>query len=375
MKNKNLSIINTTLNNLAFIFLYLLIFASILSLIFQVFIGYKTYANSNRNLGIKKATTQLGVLDLIPIATNVLGSPTVDLKGQSQGRTNFLLLGEDPENKLLDTIIIVSYFYKEKKITSINIPRDFYVSTPDISGEKINGIVAVIDKYKQKTGLEYFIKLLESELQIDINYYAKINVNGLRKVVDLIDGVEIDIKCSFTDYEFPTDGYTGYIKPAPSFKKGIEKMNGTRASIYARSRKSLDCNEGSDFARSRRQSEVISAVVKKIKDKNIFENSLKINDYLNVINSNLETNLTSTELYSFYKQLENTDLNSNYLSYNLSTESPFLCETRSKGGQYIITYGKGRDCGSFIAGSKGTNVYKNMFRKLMQNILNEAKPS
>ena len=64
------------------------------------------------------------------------------IKGEAEGRTNFFVIGLDPDNGATDTMIIVSYFHKLKKVAAINIPRDFYVTETSNTG-KINSIYPV----------------------------------------------------------------------------------------------------------------------------------------------------------------------------------------------------------------------------------------
>jgi LCP family protein required for cell wall assembly len=350
---------------------YFFIFGLIMIFIAQGLVFYRVNAGS-KTIGVKDS--KIGLFDLIPIASDLITGSNVKLKGEEVGRTNFLVLGKDPEAGLTDTIIILSYFHSSKELSSINIPRDFYVTTPDIAGEKINGVISVIERYKKNTsGINYLKSFLEQEFAINIDYYASINLQGLVEAVDLVGGIDINIACTFTDYEYPNKNYQGFLRPAPTFRQGKETMNGERAVIYARSRKSLDCNEGSDFARSRRQSEVIKAILNKIQSTGLFENTSKINDYLSVVNKNLETNLTLGEISSLANKTKDINFSLDYNHYNLSTESKYLCDTRSTSGSYIIAYGDENNCGKFIAGNKIANIYRSGLRSVIQNLNSEAK--
>lgn len=361
--------------------LYLVIISLSVLIVAQLFVGYKIWSQnkSSQNSVLANGTgLNLQLLDLIPVATDAVIGNKVVLKGQETARTNFLLLGEDPEAGLTDTIMIVSYFHNLGTIASINIPRDFYIANADIAGEKINGVANVIDVANKnntfdKTGIGYLTELIEKEFAINIDYNLKVNIDGLQQAIDLVGGIEINVACTFTDYQYPEKNYNGYLTPAPTFKKGIEKMNGDRAVIYSRSRKSLDCNEGTDFARSRRQSEVIQALMLKIKKDGIFQNSTKINDYLKVINTNLATNLSLPEITTLGLLLKDVDISKNYNHYNLSTENTYLCSTTSNIGSYVIVYGDENNCGLYIPGANSSNIYKTGLRNIIKNLSSEAK--
>ncbi len=294
------------------------------------------------------------------------------IKGESEDRTNFFVVGLDPDNGASDTMIIVSYFHKLKKVAAVNIPRDFYVTETSNTG-KINAIYPVYRNLKQldpKTSAEKLVKFVEDEFKLPLHYWATINVNGLRQVIDQLGGVDVKIDTEFTDYTFPTDGYTSYIKPAPNFKAGTEKMDGFRASIFARSRHA-DGSEGGDFARSRRQNIVIAAILAKIKTNNIWGNIGNISGYLKVLGDNVQTNMSPEEMISAGQLLKDINPQEDYYKGVWQTGNGFLCgfENRS----YYIGYGVEGNCGKFIAGSKTPNKYRTLAQDYIIDLLAKAK--
>ena len=360
----------------------ILILFSLVFMGFSAFSGYKIIAKGGYESKLNETGNgNYNFLDFIPAATNAATGNLVELSGQKEGRINTLVLGRDPEGGLTDTIMILSYFVQEKKMVTVNIPRDFYVSNSDIVGEKINGIVTIMgsalgdDGTNDVAGIEYFVKFLQKEFDIIINYWASINVGGLRSVIDLIGGVEIDVQCSFTDYTFPADNYQGYISPAPVFTKGIMKMDGITASIYARSRYSQSCNEGSDFARSKRQSIVIQAALLKIKNANLTDNLFKVNDYLKILNQNFKTNMTNDEIVASAFLFKSFEPSQNYYKLIWETGNGFLCDSQSSAGSYIISYGIAGDCGYLYGGSMKSNIYKTKAQLFFKNMLKNGQIS
>ena len=294
------------------------------------------------------------------------------IKGELEDRTNFFVVGLDPDNGASDTMIIVSYFHKLKKVAAVNIPRDFYVTETSNTG-KINSIYPVYRNLKQldpKTSAEKLVKFVEDEFKLPLHYWATINVNGLRQVIDQLGGVDVKIDTEFTDYTFPTDGYTSYIKPAPNFKVGIEKMDGFRASIFARSRHA-DGSEGGDFARSRRQNIVIAAILAKIKTNNIWGNIGNISGYLKVLGDNVQTNMSPEEMISAGQLLKDINPQEDYYKGVWQTGNGFMCGFENKG--YYIGYGVEGNCGKFIAGSKTSNKYRTLAQDYLINLLAKAK--
>lgn len=324
---------------------------------------------------IKDSNTQFDIWNFIPGAAGLITGTKTSLKGQDTGRTNILVIGTDPNNGLTDTIMLASYFFDQKKLVTVNIPRDLYVSIPGFATEKINAVYPLARAQKPSDlnyGADFLAKFLASEFDLNIDYWMVTNVDGLRQMVDLVGGVEVDVESSFTDYQFPTDGYTGYVTPAPSFEQGINKMNGIRASIYARSRYGGG-SEGSDFSRSRRQSIIIEALLKKIKDQDLASNITKVNSYLNIINKNVRTNMKAEEMLSLADQLKEFDLSSSFLRTIWFSGNGFLCSPVDTGQGYIITYGDSSNCGNILPGNKRDSIYRTQAREFISNILIEGQ--
>ena len=95
------------------------------------------------------------------------------------------------------------------------------------------------------------IATIEDLLDIDINYYVRVNFSTLIDVVDTIDGIDVYSDRTFTPY---TDrSYT--------IKKGMNHMTGKMALAYSRERYSYE--EG-DKHRVQNQQDVITAIIKKL---------------------------------------------------------------------------------------------------------------
>jgi LCP family protein required for cell wall assembly len=293
--------------------------------------------------------------------------PNAPLKGESEGRTNFLIMGLDsPQNGLTDTIILVSYFHAEKKIVSLNIPRDFWVNYKK-QEFKINELFSNAETTKPKSGANELSNFLSKEFDLPIHYWAYTNFDGIKKIVTEIGDLEINVENGFTDCEFPNKDYSGVI-PCQNFKAGLQKMNGERSLIYARSRKG-DNNEGSDFARSKRQSTVIQAILQKIKNQNLVDNITKLNGLFGVLGANFRTNINPAEIKTLSSLSKEIDLKANYLKVSWFVGNEILCdETRPNTGYYIFY------CDGEIAGANSipsTSAIK--ARKVVRNLLQEAQ--
>lgn len=217
-----------------------------------------------------------------------------ELKKDSTGSyTAALLVGIDRRNERsslrnTDTMIIAVYNYKTADTIMLSVPRDLYVEVP---GEgwysKVNGIYAIGEDKEADKGLKYLEATLEGLTGIEIQYYAMIDLVGFKEVIDTVGGVTVNVENSFTDYQYPTEDSTKPMYEVVSFEEGPQVMDGETALKYARSRKSPDNNEGSDFARARRQQNVITAVKEKVLSSETLLNPAKILGIIDAIKANL----------------------------------------------------------------------------------------
>ncbi len=270
------------------------------------------------------------------------------IAGEESGRTNFLLVGRDATGVgLTDTIMILSYYHEEEKLVSVNIPRDFYVND-GFGSHKINSVVPFAEGRNSGSGTQFLADFLSDEFEIPIHYWASIDFKGVEEMVDTIGGIEVDVPNGFVDYEYPAPNFAGFLRPAPEFETGKQTMDGQTALIYARSRKGTN-GEGSDFARSKRQSIVIESILTTVKGQNVLGNITKINAYLDIVSDNLSTNMTLSEIGSLATILKDSDsIEGNFHRAVWDTQNGFLCPSTSLDGGYIIIY-----CDGGVAGRGG----------------------
>lgn len=182
---------------------------------------------------------------------------------------SFLLLGVDQRGNAAgrsDTIIVVTVDPASGKSKMLSIPRDLKTEiVGNGSNDKINHAYAF-------GGPEMAIDTVENLLDIRIDYFAEINLDGFTDLVDAVDGVRVTNDIDFSVYEL-------------QFPKGSLDLNGEEALAYARMRH--DDPRG-DFGRQIRQRQVVQAVA----DKLTADFSLsRFNDVLGVLGENVKTNV------------------------------------------------------------------------------------
>jgi LCP family protein required for cell wall assembly len=273
---------------------------TITGILFAVFLAYGGYLVYKTY----KAGKQIG-FNLNP--SDVISQELATLKKDSSGKyTNALVLGVDTRetNNLLntDTIILVSYNHETHDVIMMSIPRDFHVQiNPEVYWfNRINSVYPTYEAKGEGKGLPRLQEIVTEITGKEIQYYAMINFKGFVELIDSLGGINVNVENSFTDYRFPTE--PGY--KTVSFEAGPQHMDGQTALEYARSRHSLDNNEGSDFARAKRQQKVIEAVIDKIISNSLLDPQSVMNLF-NVIQDNVKiSEFTLKDIEAGVKELK-----------------------------------------------------------------------
>ncbi len=231
-----------------------------------------------------------------------------ELKKDTSGMyTNVLLVGVDSrESNYIsntDTIIIGSYNHQTKDITMISIPRDFYVITnPQTKWvNRINTVYAAAEIENEGSGFPALISTVQEVTNLEIQYYAMVDFKAFVEIVDALGGLSINVENSFVDYEYPIGNKWKTVK----FTAGPQIMDGETALEYSRSRHSLQNNEGSDYARARRQQKVIVAIQEKISQSDTFKDPKAIMGILSSLVNNIKVSeFTITDIQAGLNILE-----------------------------------------------------------------------
>ncbi|WP_106496421.1 LCP family glycopolymer transferase [Lentibacillus sp. Marseille-P4043] len=187
---------------------------------------------------------------------------------------NILLLGVDKragDRGRSDALMVLSMEPKKDKMKLISIPRD---TRAEIVGkgreDKINHAYAY-------GGTDMSIATVENFLNVELDYYVEMNMEGLSKMVDAVGGITVNNELEWYD--------EGYYKKGYHYEKGKITLDGPQAMGYVRMRH-LDPN--GDFGRTKRQRQVIEAII----DKGASIASVnKIDDMIDVLGNNMATNL------------------------------------------------------------------------------------
>ena len=191
-----------------------------------------------------------------------------------------VLLGQS-EN-LTDTIMIAEYDPQEQQASILSIPRDTFIGydkTKATAWDKINAVY--------QTGPENVLKEINELTGLDIKYYLKVDTKAFKVLVDEIGGVKFDVPI---DMKYDDNRQNLHI----NLKAGEQLLDGDKAEQLVRFRHN---NDGTtypaeygmeDEGRMRTQREFLTALAKQtLKVENIF----KINDFIDIANEYVETNI------------------------------------------------------------------------------------
>ncbi|NHM29989.1 LCP family protein [Neobacillus terrae] len=192
---------------------------------------------------------------------------------------SILLVGVDErkgDSGRTDSMIIATINPETKSTKLLSIPRDTRTKLVNNSNSKKDRISKINAAYAYG-GIEETIDTVENFLNIPIDYYAQINMEGFKDIVNAVGGIDVNNK-----YKFELDGVT--------LKPGEQHLNGEKALQYARMRHQDPLG---DFGRQERQKEVIIKVVDKGKKFNSLVHYKKI---LNALEDNIKTNLSLDDM-------------------------------------------------------------------------------
>lgn len=229
------------------------------------------------------------------------------LKGTDRDRVNLLVLGEGGEGHegahLTDTMLFVSIRPSDKQVGILSIPRDLWIRSADGGLTRINNINAFAENKQAGSGGEAARLAVAQVLDQPIDYYVRLDFAAFKTLIDDVGGVTVNVTQSFVDEAYPTDNN---LYQTIRFAAGWQTMNGDRALMYVRSRHGSN-GEGSDFARSRRQQEVIAALKDKLLSFDTLLNPSRLASVLETLQAHVVTNLELWEVAKLAQLAKDVD--------------------------------------------------------------------
>lgn len=139
-----------------------------------------------------------------------------------------------------DVNLVVSVNPTKGKVLITTIPRDSYVNIPNKGMDKLT--------HAGLFGVDSSIQTIESLLNINIDYYGKVNFTTLTELIDVLGGIDVENPRAFS-----AGGY--------NFVEGTNHLDGKASLVFARDR--YHQAEG-DFDRGKNHTRIITAIINKM---------------------------------------------------------------------------------------------------------------
>jgi LCP family protein required for cell wall assembly len=226
-------------------------------------------------------------------------------RDKSKLRENAVSISNDPVSILLlgvenyssggtggrsDTLMVATFNPEDQTMKLLSIPRDTRVEIPDEGEDKINHSFS-------KGGKELTIETVEDFLDIPIDYYATVNFDGFKNIVDIVGGITVDVPFDFVQNS--DDPKAEKLE----FYEGPMELDGRYALAYARMRKA---DPTQDIGRNERQQEVVKAIINEIASAGTL---FKVDKLTDEVGKNVETNMKVSELLGFYQKYSDFSTN------------------------------------------------------------------
>lgn len=257
-------------------------------------------------LAVVLALLAAGLLYIAPVSLLNIENEGMELSltdGLPTSHVNILLLGLDfldEGQQRSDAMMIASIGKAGMKLTSVM--RDTMVEIPGHGRHKLNSAYSY-------GGAELVMRVINETFDLNITNYAAVDLRALVDVIDAVGGVDVSVEenelANVNKFAWKTykkisaqDGgkYSHYASSQPLTQTGMQRLNGLFATSYSRIR-AID----SDYMRTARQREVLSAMLSRVKE-NCWDIRMYI-DLLDVARNSIDTNLNLAEILSLGEKL------------------------------------------------------------------------
>ncbi len=206
-----------------------------------------------------------------------------------------------------DVIMILNINNDTKEMSMVSVYRDTYL---DVSAADSNSKFRKANAAFAYGGVEQAITMLNTNLDLDIDNYVCVDFAAVAEAIDILGGVDIEIESSselkyLNDYIVATNKILGTSSSTIS-TVGEHTLDGVQAVAYTRIR----YTSGNDYKRTERQRRVLSQMLAKAKTANLSQ----INELINTVFPDIETNLSKKEILTMATAV---------LSYDLSNSGGF----------------------------------------------------
>ena len=202
----------------------------------------------------------------------------------SKNVINVLLIGADSRNGTnsgnTDVMMLVSLNKKTKQLNLVSFLRDSYLY---VEGEN-NSYCTKLNAAFSMGGPNTLIKTIENNYKIDIDNYVMVNFESFAAIVDAMGGITVDVQ------EYEANHSNSLLGGDMPYGEDVT-LNGTQALYFCRIR---NCDADGDVSRTRRQRQVIDAIIDKVKNASIKD----LNKYIDILLPYVDTGYSKTQILS-----------------------------------------------------------------------------
>ena len=222
------------------------------------------------------------------------------------GRYNVLLLGGDSGagrwGLRPDAITVASVDEESGRTVLISLPRNMqnfpfargsvmHEQFPDgFDADYLNGVSTWAEDNpelfpdSEHPGIDATVEAVEGITGLKINYWAMVNLEGFKDLVDAVGGVTLNVRQAIP-VGLPHDSFYSHIEP------GVQKLDGFETLWFARARYDSD-----DYSRMARQKCVMNAMLQQVSPQTAVRNFQRIADAGSEM---ISTNLPASEVDTF----------------------------------------------------------------------------
>ena len=206
-----------------------------------------------------------------PVTVQELVTPTF----AGMPRVRLLALGVDEVSGNTDTIIVATVDLERKAVYALSIPRDTRAEIPGYRTFKVNAAYAW-------GGLETARQTVQNLLGTSIDRVILVRLDGFKRIVDLLGGIEIDVE---KDMHYVDRKQKLYIH----LKKGYRLLDGEKAAQYVRFRH----DPLGDLGRIQRQQKFLKALATRMFR---WQEIDKLPELTRQVMEQIETDMTTREV-------------------------------------------------------------------------------
>ncbi|MBR2876829.1 MAG: LCP family protein [Clostridia bacterium] len=247
-----------------------------------------------------------------------------DEKMKSKNVVNVLLIGADSRSGTntgnTDVMMLVSLNKKTKQIKLVSFMRDSYLY---IEG-KNSSYCAKLNAAFSMGGPETLMNTIENNYKIEIDNFVMVNFESFKSIIDKMGGITVDVQKYEANYS-----NTKYDLSMP-YGEDVT-LTGEEALIFCRIR---GCDADGDVSRTRRQRQVINAIMDRVKNASITD----LNTYLNALLPYIYTGFSKSQILSLGMKA----ISNGWATYSRSELQIPTPETRTSGSMggwiWVIDY-------------------------------------